>query len=172
MENSGKRRERGFTLIELLIVVAIIGLVSAIAIPQYRNVMVRSHVAFVAAESRTIYNAFLEYYRDNSQYPNATSSPTFQLDTFEPLRSDGYYRGSVTHKLVAGRADGYDSPDDKGNNQEFWLEMTLVIDPSIRFVVAESNDAPLSNGVELGGIYMYRNGELEPLTGPLLLSDQ
>ena len=80
-----------------------------------------------------------------------------------PLSRRGYYKGGITQFLLNQRIDAYDSPDDKGNNREFWVEMTLKRDPSIRFLVAHSDDAPLGGGVWRDGVFIYRGGKLEPI---------
>jgi prepilin-type N-terminal cleavage/methylation domain-containing protein len=61
--------KKGFTLIELLIVVAIIGILAAIAIPNFLNAQVRAKVAKTVSELRTLNTCVEEYYVDWNKYP-------------------------------------------------------------------------------------------------------
>jgi type II secretion system protein G len=60
---------RGFTLIELLIVVAIISILAAIAIPNYLEAQVRARVAHAQAELQTLATALESYAIDHNCYP-------------------------------------------------------------------------------------------------------
>ncbi len=60
---------KGFTLIELLIVVAIIGILAAIAVPNFLNAMMRSKIAKAESEMRSIVTALESYRVDNNIYP-------------------------------------------------------------------------------------------------------
>ncbi|CAN5425169.1 hypothetical protein BH09SUM1_BH09SUM1_03940 [soil metagenome] len=61
--------KRGFTLIELLIVVAIIAILAAIAVPNFLEAQVRSKVSRCLADTRTIRLGIEVYYVDNNKYP-------------------------------------------------------------------------------------------------------
>ena len=63
------RNARGFTLIELLIVVAIIGIIAAIAIPNLLNAVDRGKQKRTVADLRAIGTAIESYAVDNNQFP-------------------------------------------------------------------------------------------------------
>ncbi len=150
--------QKGFTIVELLIVLTIIGVLLAIAIPEMQEARSRAVVSAVVADAKTIHTAFKQYMVDHSGY-----YPSLTLTDFEPLKSQGVYNGTVARLLQNGQADGFDSPDDVGTNQEFWLEMTVAFDTDVRILVADSDNAPLGGGVWYDGVYRFHNGVLEPL---------
>lgn len=64
------RSQKAFTLIELLIVVAIIGILAAIAVPNFLNAQLRAKLARETAQMKTISDALEMYRMDNNSYPN------------------------------------------------------------------------------------------------------
>ncbi len=72
-------RKNGFTLIELLIVVAIIAILAAIAVPNFLEAQVRSKVSRCKADMRTMVTAMESYYVDNNKYPPAGDLPNVPM---------------------------------------------------------------------------------------------
>jgi general secretion pathway protein G len=68
------KKQKGFTLIELLIVVAIIGIIAAIAIPNLLNAIDRGKQKRTMADMRSIGTAIESYAVDNNFYPKGMSN--------------------------------------------------------------------------------------------------
>ena len=66
-------KQKGFTLIELMIVVAIIGILAAVAIPQYQNYVARAQVAEGLALASGVKTAVTLYYQETGGFPDAGS---------------------------------------------------------------------------------------------------
>ncbi|MEX2156514.1 MAG: prepilin-type N-terminal cleavage/methylation domain-containing protein [Gemmatimonadales bacterium] len=73
-------KARGFTLIELLIVVVIIGLLAAIAIPKFANTKQKAYVAQMKSDLRNLATAEEAFFYDSANY--TTSLPA--LNNFRP----------------------------------------------------------------------------------------
>jgi prepilin-type N-terminal cleavage/methylation domain-containing protein len=87
---------RGFTLIELLIVVAIIAILAAIAVPNFLEAQTRSKVARVKNDLRAIATGIESYRVDHNSYPDGTDSATGYDDRIANYLSQfglqtGYY---------------------------------------------------------------------------------
>ena len=71
--------QKGFTLIELMIVVAIIGILAAIAIPAYQNYTKRSHVSEGLSLAGGAKTGITEFYSSNNRWPGANGNTSVGL---------------------------------------------------------------------------------------------
>jgi prepilin-type N-terminal cleavage/methylation domain-containing protein len=102
-------RRNAFTLIELLIVVAIIAILAAIAVPNFLEAQTRSKVSRVKADMRSLAVAIEAYHVDTNHYPEGTDNPTLYeeriVDFLAPHGLQAGYYGFRTRGAgkVAGR---------------------------------------------------------------------
>ena len=64
-----KLNQKGFTLIELMIVIAIIGILAAIAIPQFASYRRKAYNSAALSDLKTVKTTLEAYYADNQFYP-------------------------------------------------------------------------------------------------------
>ncbi len=69
MLSKTSRSEKGFTLIELLIVVAIIGILAAIAIPQFASYRQKAYNSAAQSDLKNFKTGLEEFFADNQFYP-------------------------------------------------------------------------------------------------------
>lgn len=67
------KNDKGFTLIELMVVVVILGVLAAVAIPQFAGKSDTAKENAAKADLKTITNALEMYYFDNEDYPDQTT---------------------------------------------------------------------------------------------------
>ncbi|EPH3632518.1 pilin, partial [Neisseria gonorrhoeae] len=84
--------QKGFTLIELMIVIAIVGILAAVALPAYQDYTARAQVseAILLAEGQK--SAVTEYYLNNGEWPENNTS----AGVANPTEIKGKYVQSVT----------------------------------------------------------------------------
>ncbi|MCE5182170.1 MAG: prepilin-type N-terminal cleavage/methylation domain-containing protein [Betaproteobacteria bacterium] len=70
------KTQNGFTLIELMIVVAIIGILAAIAVPSYKDYVIRGKVSEAPAQLATLRVKLEQYFQDNRTYVGACAAGT------------------------------------------------------------------------------------------------
>ncbi len=155
---------KAFTLIELLIVVAIIAILAAIAVPNFLEAQIRSKVSRVKADMRTLATGLESYFVDNNKYPfdldsrgwpwyitDVVSTPIAYVTNAslieDPFRKEG---GATT--TVAGRRFRYINYP--ANGPDGWWAPSPYPGPYFtRWVGNTPTVATCEEGIEIYGLW-------------------
>ena len=107
------RARKGFTLIELLIVVVIIGILAAIAIPKFANTKSKAYVTAMKSDLRNLVTAEEAFFSDSTYYTTAARLITRNgfknssgVGVPAVVPGPGYWSATVTHSQLSGATCG------------------------------------------------------------------
>lgn len=140
-----KQSQQGFTLIELMIVIAIIGILAAVAVPQYQNYTARAKISEALTLAAKLKTTLSEYYVTNNAWPTDAAKAGIDTSTDSTGVVSGIAYGASGNTATITltiRDDVASGITDSANNL-----LQLVGDASSDTRISWSCSAPTKNGV-------------------------
>jgi len=159
---SRRNKQGGFTLIEVMLVVAILALLSSIAVPMYARALRKAKRTELMVEAGQVQAALKAFYFDNNKYPAAWWGPDMlNRSTLAPLTTNGYLSPTIANsflsKLQGDQVAWYFAFWIDGEDREIWMYLQPRYDPNDWIYIF---DTQLIWGSQWhGGVYMWEDGE-------------
>jgi len=132
----GKKNKKGFTLIELMIVVAIIGILAAIAIPNFLRFQAKSKQSEAKTNLGGIFTAEVSYFGEHNFFGNFTQIAWAPTGTTRYSYTSGAYTGTAAGLAIPPLT----SPtDNAGVIPAFAYTSTLIRNDNVFLIVAAGN---------------------------------
>jgi prepilin-type N-terminal cleavage/methylation domain-containing protein len=126
------RTRRAFTLVEISVVVTLLGLLVAMALPAYRHVTIRSKAAAVVNDVRVFATAFQTYSTQHGGWP-AAGTP-----------------GVIPPEIADAMSSGFTKPTPIGGHYEWDYDSTANgFHVTAAITIVSTSDAPLTDDIEL-----------------------
>ncbi|WP_003542118.1 prepilin-type N-terminal cleavage/methylation domain-containing protein [Desulfotomaculum nigrificans] len=155
------RDQQGFTLVELMVVVVIIGILAAIAIPQFSKQADKAKMGRAEAEMKSMANIINVYYSEKGQYPKESNSDT-DPDSIRKVLNDSGVKWADSENPIK---DPWDNPyfyhattDDNGKVTKFYL-YCYGSDKA----AGQPSNITITGNAE--GVSAPEKGEVSPITG-------
>lgn len=116
------KAQKGFTLVELMIVVVVVSILAAIAVPAYSNYVMRGKITEATSNLASLRVSMEQYYQDNRTYLNGAAcgvvmpvAPAVQYFTFTCAATQNAYTLTATG---TGGMTGFTYTVDQANNKQ------------------------------------------------------
>jgi type II secretion system protein G len=144
-----RNRQRGFTLIELLIVVAIIGIIAALLIPNFLDALQKAKQKRTVADIRNIGTAAFSWLTDQVGAAAAGAAATqIDLGSYTSSSKSGYETVLVPQYIQSiPQKDGWK------NDYVYFLETTKVLKVNVMALASGGRDASVPSGTYTVGAF-------------------
>ena len=147
-----RNRNKGFTLIELLIVVAIIGIIAALLIPNFLDALQKAKQKRTVADERNLGTAMMSWLTDQVGAAAAGASSTSQWDTADYGTAQGC--GVLEGLLVTQYIQKVPCQDGWNNDYEFYLKTgSEVLDEQVMAIRSGGRDGSFSSTTYTSGSF-------------------